>query len=93
MMGLVQYEALSYGKPIVSTLIPRSGSPTLNIEGITGFKVPVYDAKALSEKINLVLSDKRLYGKLCDGAVETSLKYNDSDIINRYIDAFKMILA
>ncbi|MBR5934041.1 MAG: glycosyltransferase [Treponema sp.] len=93
MMGLVQYEALSYGKPIVSTLIPRSGAPTLNIEGITGFKVPVYDAKALSEKINLVLSDKRLYGKLCDGAVETSLKYNDSDIINRYIDAFKTILA
>ncbi len=92
MMGMVQFEALSYGKPIISTNIPRSGAPTLNIEGVTGFKVPVYDSKALSEKINCLLTDESLYEKLCEGAIETSIKYNDSKIINKYMDAFYEIL-
>lgn len=93
MMGMVQFEALSYGKPIVSTNIPRSGAPTLNIEGITGFKVPVYDAKALAEKINLLLTDSVLYEKICKGAIDASLNYNNSKIIDKYMSAFNEILG
>ncbi len=92
MMGMVQFEALSYGKPIVSTNIPRSGAPTLNEEGVTGFKVPVYDEKALAEKINFLLQDDILYEKMCNNATEVFLRYNDSKIIKKYISAFDEIL-
>ena len=92
MTGMVQFEAFSYGKPIISANIPRSGAPTFNIEGVTGFKVPVYDSKALAEKINQVLTDKILYEKLCKGASETSIKYNDPKIIEKYINVFTKVL-
>nr|WP_318660148.1 glycosyltransferase [uncultured Treponema sp.] len=92
MMGLVQYEALSHSKPIVSTIIPRSGAPTLNIEGVTGFKVAINDPKALAEKINLLLKDKKLYDKLCQGAYETSVKYNSPDTIKEYIECFERLV-
>lgn len=92
MMGMVQFEALSYGKPIISTNIPRSGAPTLNIDGVTGFKVPVYDSKALADKINLVINDYELYEKLCNGAEQTFKIYNNSNMIDKYISAFNEIL-
>lgn len=92
MTGMVQFEALSYGKPIVSYNIPRSGAPTFNIEGVTGFKVPVYDEKALADKINILINDSELYERLCKGAKETSIKYNDSKIIDKYIEVFNTIL-
>ena len=92
MMGMVQFEALSYGKPIISTNIPRSGAPTLNEEGVTVFKVPVYDEKALAEKINLLIQDEVLYEKLCKNAEEASLRYNDAKIIDRYMNAFNEVL-
>lgn len=92
MMGMVQFEALSYGKPIVSANIPRSGAPTLNEDGVTGFKVPVYDEKALAEKINLLLEDSVLYEKMCVAATEASLKYNDPKIIEKYLSAFNEVL-
>jgi len=92
MMGMVQFEAFSYGKPIISTNIPRSGAPTLNEDGVTGFRVPVYNAKALAEKINNLLQDDILYDKMCKNATEASLNYNDPKIIEKYIIAFKEIL-
>lgn len=92
MMGMVQFEALSYGKPIISTNIPRSGAPTLNIEGVTGFKVPVYDSKSLAEKINTVVNDSELYEKLCKGAEQSFKEYNESKIIEKYITAFEEVL-
>lgn len=91
MMGMVQYEALSYGKPIISTNIFRSGAPTLNREGVSGFHVDVGDSRALSEKINMVLDDEKLYTKLCAGAADLSRQYNDKSVINKYIDVFEKL--
>lgn len=82
MMGMVQYEALSYGKPVISTNIPRSGAPTLNKEGISGYHVNIDDPKALSEKINLIVRDEALYRKLCDGALILSKQYNKKILLN-----------
>lgn len=89
MLGMVQYEALSYGKPIISTNIPRSGAPTLNVEGVSGFHVPIKDSDSLAEKINLVLENEDLYKSLCRGAVKLSEEYNDTKIIKKYVDFFK----
>lgn len=93
MMGLVQYEAFSHSKPVVSTEIPRSAAPTLNHDGFSGFKVEINDAKALAEKINIILKDEELYKKLSEGAGFLSKKYNDPEIVNMYIQCFEELLA
>lgn len=91
-MGWVQYEALSYGKTIVSTDISRSDAQTLNIDGKTGFHVPINDSKALAEKINVLLRDEKLYKEFCDNAVKISKQYNNPKIIEKYIKLFDKVL-
>lgn len=46
--GVVQLEAMSLGKPVVSTDIPGSGVCSINKVGVTGLVSPVRDAKALA---------------------------------------------
>lgn len=92
MMGYVQFEALSYCKPIVSTNISRSGAPTINIEGVTGFKVDVENSEQLSEKINLLLKDEKLYENMCNNAEIESKKNNDkSKLFETYYRIFTSI--
>lgn len=57
--GVVQLEAMSFGKPIISTNIPFSGVPWINEHGNTGLVVPPKSSAALSEAIKLILSDQK----------------------------------
>lgn len=57
--GIVQLEAMSSGKPIVSTNL-NTGVTYVNQNNITGFTVPPKDSNALSQAINKLLSDKNL---------------------------------
>lgn len=91
MMGLVQYEALSVGKPIVSTNIPRSGAPTLNIEGRTGFRVPINEPRLMAESINKLVTDEVLYKQFCSNAIKQSLIYNSEKVVDEYIKTFRSI--
>lgn len=92
MMGMEQYEALSYGKPIISANIPRSSAPTINEDGVTGFKFSVYDSKALAEKINVLIRDEKLYETFCNNAIIVSNNFNNNSKIENYVECFKDIL-
>lgn len=64
--GIVQTEAMSHGKPVVTTKVPMSGVSWVNADGITGINVPVMDSHALAEAILKIGSDEALrerYGK------------------------------
>jgi glycosyltransferase involved in cell wall biosynthesis len=54
----VVLEAMAHGKTVIAT--PVGGIPTLIEDGRTGFLVPVGDAAALRETIELVLGDAAL---------------------------------
>lgn len=80
--GVVLLEALALGIPIIACDIPGSGVPWVNQDGVTGFNVPVKDASALAEKINLLLRDKDLRKQMSAACVER---------FNRYYSVDKMV--
>lgn len=53
--GVVQLEAMSYGKPVVSTNIKNSGVPWVNKNGVSGLVVEPNDPQGLANAINSVL--------------------------------------
>lgn len=81
--GIVQLEAMVYGKPVVNTALP-SGVPYVSIHGETGLTVPPADADALAKALNLLASDGRLREKLGKNAAARTEKYfNEKYVIRK----------
>lgn len=80
--GIVQLEAMIYGKPVINTQLP-SGVPHVSIHGKTGLTVPPSDAKALAAAINRLAADKKLREKLGKNAAERVKSRFDEDIVIR----------
>lgn len=84
--GIVQLEAMVYGKPVINTSLP-SGVPYVSIDGETGLTVPPSDAKALAKAITRLAEDKTLRGKLGkNAAVRVRGSFNEKDVIRRLYD-------
>ena len=57
-MALVQLEAMACGLPVIATT--NSGADSIIEDGENGFIVPIRDAEAIAEKIEIVYRDKQL---------------------------------
>ncbi len=80
--GIVQLEAMIYGKPVINTQLP-SGVPHVSIHGKTGLTVPPSDAKALAAAIDRLAADKELREKLGKNAAERVKSRFDEDVVIR----------
>ncbi|MBR3971149.1 MAG: glycosyltransferase [Ruminococcus sp.] len=79
--GIVQLEAMVYGKPVINTNLP-SGVPHVSIDGETGLTVPPSDVKALAKAINRLAEDKELREELGRNAAErVKEKFSEKKII------------
>lgn len=66
--AIVQIEAMSCGKPVVSCNIEGSGVPWVNVNGISGEVVEPGKGKALAEAIRHIADNPVLYQQLSKGA-------------------------
>lgn len=85
--GIVQLEAMVYGKPVVNTSLP-SGVPYVSVDHETGITVPPSDADALAKAINTLAENKKLreiYGN--NAAERIKLCFNDKNIIQEIFGA------
>jgi rhamnosyl/mannosyltransferase len=65
--GLVQIEAMAYGKPVINTNLP-SGVPYVSLDGISGLTVPPKDVSALARALQKLIDADKLRRRLGQGA-------------------------
>ena len=66
--GVVQIEAMSFGKPIIATKIEGSGVDWVNEDGISGRNVETKNSKEIANAIKNILEDKEIYESYSLGA-------------------------
>lgn len=66
--AIVQIEAMSCAKPIISAYIPGSGVTWVNQDQVSGLVVANSDSQALAEAIKLLFTDISLYDNLAKGS-------------------------
>lgn len=73
--GVVQIEAMSFGKPIIATNIEGSGVDWVNKDGISGLNVPIKNAEAIAEACEKIMIDESTYQKFSKNALERFQKF------------------
>lgn len=96
--GIAQLEAMSFGKPIISTKIHGSGVSFVNKDNITGFVVPPRNHKALAEAINKLLKDNKLkdiFGKNAKERFEKnfSIEKTCEEILKIYKELYRKVFT
>jgi len=92
MFGMAQVEAMSYGKPVVGTKIPRSGVHEVNIDGVTGISVPPMDAQAIARAILTLRGDSHLRAELGRaGKARVRTVYDMSVVIPQFVALFDQL--
>lgn len=90
MYGMVQYEAMAHGLPIIATNIPGSGVPHLTSNSGAGLLVKPNSPHELAEAINKLINDQVLYSKLSRSGLESIRhKFNPAILINDFCDALR----
>ena len=92
--AIVQIEAMSCGKPVVSCDIEGSGVPWVNKDGESGIVVATEDGKALASAIRKICEDHITYYTLSGGARNRYLElFKKQQMINRCMEIYQQVLA
>ncbi len=83
--GISLAEALYFGKPAVTFMIPGSGVNWVNLDGVTGLEAPNCDTDALASNIKKLTEDDALYKKLSAGALERANAYFTKDVYSKKV--------
>ncbi len=92
--AIVQIEAMSCAKPIISTRIPSSGVSWVNADGYSGLVVDVEDPMAIAQAIRTVTQNKDTYEHLSAGSFNRyeSLFTRDK-MVNKCLDIYERVLS
>lgn len=87
--GLVQIEAMSFGKPVINTNL-ASGVPYVSINGITGLTVPPNDVRALADAMNWMIeheAERIEMGRKARLRVKSC--YRIDDMLDKILEIYK----
>jgi rhamnosyl/mannosyltransferase len=91
--GLVQAEAMFFGKPVVNTNL-SSGVTYVSVNGETGITVPPRDSKALSKAINKILENRDLYDKFSVNAKNRVYKlFTKEKMLNLILQIYNELIS
>ena len=91
--GLVQIEAMSYGKPVINTNLP-SGVPYVSLDGVTGLTVPPSNADALATAMQKLIDDETLRRELGQNAYERAREeFSESVMLDRIFALYERQLS
>ena len=88
--GYTILEALTHGVPVVC--FNNSALPELVIDGYNGFMVETDDIDAMAERIKRLKNDPDLRQKLSAGALESAGRFNESRLVEKYIDLYQSLV-
>ena len=90
--GIVQIEAMSFGKPVVTTRIPDSGVSWVNAHGVSGLNVPPCDARALAKAIMDICDNAEDYKRYSEGALKNfQERFTQRKMIESCLDIYAML--
>lgn len=87
--GLVQIEAMAFGKPVINTSLP-SGAPYVSVDGVTGKTVRAGHVRELAEAMDLLAQDQKMreeYGK--NAWERVNREYTREVMVKRYEKVFE----
>jgi len=82
--GIVQLEAMVYGKPVINTNLP-TGVPWVSLHNVSGLTVEPGDAFQLAKAIEKLYFDEGLYRRLSEGALNRFNEYFESKATNELL--------
>ena len=92
--AIVQIEAMSCGKPVVSCNIEGSGVPWVNADGESGLVVQVENGLALANAIRRIIDHPDLYKQLSIGALNRYKQLFTKDkMIDRCVKIYQQLLS
>ena len=86
-------EGMAMGLVPISTDCPCGGPGELIQNGVNGYLVPVDDAKALAEKLALLMGDKALRERLSSEALKVRETLNPEKVLPEWMGYFDKILS
>lgn len=79
--GLTALEAMSAGLPVI---VPTVGGIAEMVEdGVNGYKIDVQETDRLTEQIRILLTDRKLYLSLAEGALKVSKTFGSREMMDR----------
>jgi len=89
--GNVTLEAMASGLPAVNAI--ASGSNSLVVEGVTGHLVSARDEATLATRLEALVSDESLRGKMGAAARARALDFSWDHILDGLLDSYRRVLA
>jgi glycosyltransferase involved in cell wall biosynthesis len=85
-------ETMAAGRPMVATAV--GGNPELIVDGVTGFLVPVGDARAVADRVVRLLSDTALAARMGEAARERAFgEFGVERMVERTVAVYREHLS
>lgn len=91
--GLVQLEAMVYGKPVINTSL-STGVPYVSLDGVTGITVPPRDVGALAKALQVLTDDDALRLELGKNAYQRVRdEFGLDQMMRRVLNVYNSVLT